>query len=332
MALLKNKLMVILLVAVGFFSIIAVSLLGWDIRREGPLAEETSIEIPRGSGVSTITYILKKEGVIRHPLTFRVLAKLSGKESKLHAGKYLVSPKVSVENMLKQMFEGETQKFKITFPEGLRTHEILSKIKATDSLKWDIENVDVYTEQVPLLPETYVHEYGMKASALLEKMKRFAEKEMNDAWDARDEGLPIESKQELLTLASIVEKETSVDSERKEVAGVFVHRLHKGMRLQSDPTVIYGIKNYDGDIRRKDLNNPHPYNTYRHNGLPPGPIAHPGKASIWAVAQPNITENLYFVADGTGGHVFAKNLTQHNKNVRAYLDYYRKHIKNKSKP
>lgn len=319
----------VILTSAGFVFALLCSLFLWDVHREGPLISESSFEIPHGTGVSRIGQNLTEVGAIRFYISFRLWAKITGEDTSLHAGKYLIEPKSSLKEIVSKLHEGQTQKFKVTFPEGLRTHEILEKIKNTKSLVWDLDNVAGYSEQVPLLPETYVYDYGMKASNLLDKMHQAALKELEIAWDIRIENLPIASKQELLTLASIVEKETAVDAERKEVAGVFVHRLKKGMKLQSDPTVIYGIKNYDGNIRRRDLNNPHPYNTYRHKGLPPGPIAHPGKASLRAVAQPHDTENLYFVADGTGGHVFAKNLTQHNKNVKAYLDYYRKHIKNK---
>jgi UPF0755 protein len=240
---------------------------------------------------------------------------------------YNFEPKSPMRDVIKKMARGHIAQFKVTIPEGLRSYEVIDILKGQTFLS-DKDNLPKITESDLLLPETYSYTYGESAVDVLNRMKSHMVKALDEAWENRDGNLPLETKLELLVLASIIEKETAIDSERDEIAGVFVHRLKKGMKLQSDPTVIYGLTDYDGDITRKHLRTMHPHNTYVIKGLPPTPIAHPGEASLKAAANPKETENLFFVADMTGGHVFAKTNAEHEKNVEAYLKKYRQMILN----
>lgn len=292
------------------------------ITRQGPLTNEKMVHIPQGYGVSQIAQKLTAEQVVSSSFLFKLSSKMMFADKNLQAGMYSFDAGISMRDVVKKMARGHTAQFKVTIPEGLRSHEVLTILKNQEHLT-SVEDLPQFTESDLLLPETYMYTYGENASALLERMKSSMVKALDEAWESRQPDLPVANKLELLVLASIIEKETAVDSERGEVAGVFVNRLKKGMKLQSDPTVIYGLTDYDGDITRKHLRTMHPHNTYVIKGLPPTPIAHPGKASLMAAAQPNETENLFFVADMTGGHVFAKTNAEHEKNVEAYLKKYR---------
>lgn len=285
----------------------------------GPLATERAIIIEKGSGVSAIAQTLAREGVITHPDLFRIMLRLKGMDTRLQAGEFLFPAAVSGYEAAKILRDGKSVLHQVTIAEGLSSAAIVALLHETPLLTGSI---DFLPAEGSLLPETYSFTRGMARSALLEQMQQAMTKVLEQAWEKRSEGLPLKSAQEALILASIIEKETAVAAERGKVAGVFINRLKKRMRLQTDPTVIYGItlgkKPLGRGLRRSELQEETPYNTYKIFGLPPTPIANPGRESIFAAVQPDKTDALYFVADGSGGHAFARSLAEHNRNVRKW--------------
>jgi len=283
------------------------------------LEAEKVVDIPSGSGVSTIADILKAEGVIQNTTAFKIALRLHKMDKALKAGEFLFPAHVTPEEVARILKEGKTVLHRVTFPEGLTSVEIIRLLNGEAGLDGIIM---VTPPEGSLLPETYTFHKGMKRERMVMQMKTAMSKTLIDLWTKRQDGLPLKDMREALILASIVEKETAVSSERAKVAGVFVNRLKKRMRLQTDPTVVYGITQGQAPLGRplskKDLKTPTPYNTYTNYGLPPGPITNPGRASIEAVLNPDKTDALYFVADGTGGHAFSKTLREHNRNVRKW--------------
>ena len=311
---------------IGLLAFAALTYYGWnEYTKTGTRAEDKVYFVHKGQGVSHIANGLKLEGIIKQPLLFRAAARLSGSDSKIHAGEYEISKTDSVRDILVKMANGEVYQRSITIPEGLTSWQIVQALRAQMSID-AAENADI---KVPpegsLLPETYHYVRGDDAQMILDRMSGAMTKTIEELWPTRDESLAVLSKAEAVILASIVEKETGVASERDMVAGVFHNRLKIGMALQTDPTVIYALTK--GKIEdkgqgplgrrllRKDLQVDSPYNTYKNPGLPPGPIANPGRASIEAVLKPAKHDYLYFVADGSGGHAFARTLAEHNANV-----------------
>lgn len=281
----------------------------------GPLKEEKAIFIPRGSGVRDMAEILEREGVIDNWLVFVAGQKVLRPKANMQAGEYLFRPGQSVENVIDTISSGKVILHAITIPEGLTSQQIVDRLMANTLLTG--------TPTVPLegtlLPETYKVPRGTSREALLNQMAEAQQKLVRELWETRVKELPIRTPAELVTLASIVEKETGVASERPMVAAVFINRLSKRMKLQSDPTIIYGIVGGRGalgrSITRSDISTPTAYNTYAIDGLPPGPICNPGRDALAAVANPAKTKDLFFVADGSGGHAFAETLADHNRNV-----------------
>jgi UPF0755 protein len=259
---------------------------------------------------------LAEEGVIRSPLLFRAGARVTGQATQLKAGEYAFPAGVSPKRALAIVVSGKTVARALTIPEGLTSHEVVARIREAPALTGEIAEVP---DEGELLPETYHYQRGDSRSELLQRMRASMDRVVAELWPERAQDLPYDSKQAAVTLASIVEKETAVPDERALVAGVFVNRLERGMRLQSDPTVSYALTEGEEDLgralTRADWKVEHPYNTYRISGLPPGPIANPGRAALEAALNPAETEYLYFVADGSGGHAFAKTLREHNRNV-----------------
>lgn len=292
------------------------------ITTKGPLKEDKMVQIAAGQSVGSMAQTLKENNVVSSEFLFKLSSKMMFADKNMQAGMYEFDAETPLRDVIKKLARGHTAQFKVTVPEGLRSYEVLDILKAQEFLT-DKDKLPKITESDLLLPETYMFTYGESATSVLARMKDSMIKALDEVWENRADDLPIHSKEELLVLASIIEKETALDSERNEIAGVFVNRLKKGMKLQSDPTVIYGLTDYDGDITRKHLRTMHPHNTYVIKGLPPTPIAHAGLASLKAAANPAETENLFFVADMTGGHVFAKTNAEHEKNVEAYLKKYR---------
>ncbi len=261
----------------------------------------------------------------------RFTHKVSPQLTNIKAGTYWVEPNQTLADVLTQLKTGKEHQFSITFVEGSRFSEWQQQLEQAPYLDHELEGMSekeiankLGIERTKLeglfLAETYHYTAGMSDFDILERSHKALTTLLDAEWKTKSANLPLKSSYEALILASIIEKETAIDSERERVSSVFVNRLKRGMRLQTDPTVIYGMGDkYDGNIRKKDLRTPTAYNTYTINGLPPTPIAMAGPASIKAALHPETSRYLYFVADGTGGHKFTKSLVEHNKAVRAYL-------------
>ncbi|MCF8480441.1 MAG: endolytic transglycosylase MltG [Rhodospirillum sp.] len=309
----------LLLMTAGLAGFLGFSYVTGAFRATGPLIEERAVVIPPGSGVEAIARTLASEGVIADPLVFKVGIRLADKGRRLKAGEYLFEPGMSAEAVMDLLVSGAVIQRRFTVAEGLTTATILDTIQGVDGLKGPITLSPL---EGALLPETYLFQKGDTRDAVVRRMEEAMTETLDRLWEVRAEGLPIATKEQALILASVVEKETGIASERPMVAGVFVNRLRKGMPLQSDPTVIYGLSGGTGllgrALTRKDLVTEHAWNTYRIAGLPATPICNPGADAIAAVLKPAETDALYFVADGTGGHAFARTLDEHNRNVRAW--------------
>jgi UPF0755 protein len=282
----------------------------------GPHRDERVVVIPPGVGMDGISRRLADAGVIERPLVFRLGTRVMGAARDLKAGEYAVPAGASIRDIVLLLRSGKTVVRRLTVAEGLTVRQIVAEVEATDGLTGE---TGALPREGSLLPETYHFSYGDRRGALLDRMRQGMARTLAELWPERAEGLPFDDLEKAVTLASIVEKETALPEERRRIAGVFVNRLRRGMRLQSDPTVVYVLTGGDGALGRRltrdDLEIASPYNTYRHAGLPPGPICNPGRAAIAAVLDPLPTDELYFVADGTGGHVFARTLAEHNRNV-----------------
>ncbi|PLX39232.1 MAG: endolytic transglycosylase MltG [Hyphomicrobiales bacterium] len=286
----------------------------------GPLAADRTVIIPNGATLDSITTLLKRNGVISEGWVFSTGVQVYKQANKLKAGEYLFKARASMGDVMETIVQGKAILHSVTVPEGYSSKQIVAKLMEQDLLTGDIE---VVPEEGTLLPETYKYTRGTTRQQMIDKMKAAHDRAVKEIWGRRAENLPIKTPEEMVILASIVEKETGKADERTRVAGVFVNRLNKGMRLESDPTILYGL--YGGDawdrsrtLYRSELNKENPYSTYQINGLPPGPIANPGRAALEAVVNPSRTNDLFFVADGTGGHAFAETLDDHNRNVNRW--------------
>jgi UPF0755 protein len=304
----------------GLFLLFLAVLLGVYAQAFGPgpvardNAEVTSVSLKQGMGVIAIAKTLKEAGVIRSETAFRLAAKVSGRDNAMRAGTYEFDSRQPLFSVLKQIQDGKVVQHFVTIPEGRTSAQAVRILMAVEALKGD---VDIPPEG-SVLPETYQYEPGETRQAVLDRMLDAGRKTLNDLWAKRQPGLPINTPEEALILASVVEKETGIATERPRVAAVFVNRLRKGMRLESDPTVVYGVSKGEPlgrGLRRSELDTATPWNTYLISRLPITPIANPGKASIEAVLNPAQTNDIFFVADGTGGHVFAETYDQHLVNV-----------------
>ena len=286
----------------------------------GPLAAEKILYLPPGSGGKATAAKLENEGVVDSAFYFHLLARLHRIGGELKAGEYQFKAHMSIAEVIALLQSGKTYQHKLTIAEGLTSAEIAALVNAAETMTG---TVDVPPEG-SLLPETYSYSYGDARPALIARMKKSMSDTLQALWPARADNPFIKTPQDAVTLASIVEKETGVATERPRVAGVFLNRLKTGMPLQSDPTVIYAVtmgkEKLNRGITRSDLNTDSPYNTYVKTGLPPGPIANPGKASINAVLHPEANNYLYFVADGSGGHAFAATLDEHTRNVARWRE------------
>ena len=303
-------------------AVVAVGCAIWLVEhteRPGPHEAEALIAITPGSSIAAIGETLEAAGVIDDPDLFAIAARLLGRDGSLKAGEYAIPAHESMRAVIARLSDGRVLTRRITIPEGLTAVEISAIVAATPALTGEVGEIP---PEGSLLPETYHYNRGDSRDAVLARMTDAMAATLSELWAARAENLPFATPEEAVILASVVEKETGVSGERRHVAGVFVNRLRLGMRLQSDPTVIYGLTNGTGPLgralTRADLAAPHPYNTYLIDGLPPHPIANPGAAAIAAALDPLQTEDLYFVADGTGGHVFARTLQEHNRNAAAW--------------
>jgi UPF0755 protein len=286
-----------------------------QINGAGPLSQDKIVFIPRGSGLLDITQLLEQEGVINQPLLFQAQLYLTG-STNLKFGEYQFKQNVSLREVRDILIEGKSILHSVTIPEGLTSEQIVNRLRENDILVGDIRTIP---REGALLPDTYRFGRGFSREQMLARMEAEQKRILQEIWARRSAELPLRAPGDLVILASIVEKETGRADERTRVASVFVNRLNRGMRLESDPTIIYGLVGGKGTLGRgilaTEVRQPTPYNTYVINGLPPGPIANPGRAAMEATANPSRTRDIFFVADGTGGHAFAETLEQHNRNV-----------------
>jgi UPF0755 protein len=296
-------------------AMVVVTLFNRQAGEPGPLQADKVVVIPSRSGTSEIAQLLAREGVIEHPNLFELAARFGGKGPLKH-GEYVFKAHASVRDAIDTLANGRQVQHAITFPEGLTSEQIVGRLNENDVLSGEISETP---PEGSLLPDTYKFERGATRQQIVNLMRAKQREVLNQIWQRRSPDVPVKTPAEMVTLASIVEKETGRADERPRVAGVFVNRLMKRMKLQSDPTIVYGLVGGRGTlgrgILRSEIDRPTPYNTYVIEGLPPGPIANPGRAALEAVANPSRTKDLYFVADGTGGHAFADSLEGHQRNV-----------------
>lgn len=287
----------------------------------GPMAEDHVVLINPGSGIREIASILEKQGLIRSADIFVYGVGYQDKARLLKAGEYAIPAHASMKEIMDILVNGKSIEHSFTVPEGLTVAQVFDRLASNDILVGDLPKV--LPPEGSLMTNTVNFTRGTTREQIVKRLRDGQQKLVADIWAKRAPDLPIKNIGEFVTLASIVEKETGIASERPQVAAVFYNRLAKNMRLQSDPTVIYGLfggagKPSDRPIYQSDLDKDTPYNTYKINGLPPTPIANPGKDALEAVANPPKSDALYFVANGTGGHVFSKTLDEHNANVRKW--------------
>jgi UPF0755 protein len=282
----------------------------------GPLAADKVVIIPRGLGIRDIADLLQREGVIDQPYVFIGGVLVLKARGDLKSGEYQFSKGASLADVVTTIIENKVVQHTLTIPEGLTSEQIVAKLLEADTLSGQIKEIP---REGTLLPETYKFTRGMSREQIVQRMQQAHQHLLQEVWEHRMPDLPIKTPEQLVVLASIVEKETGKADERSRVASVFVNRLKDKMKLQSDPTIIYGLTGGKGTLGRpimkSEIEQPTPYNTYVIDGLPPGPIANPGRASLEAAANPARTKDLFFVADGTGGHVFSETYEQHQKNV-----------------
>jgi UPF0755 protein len=288
-----------------------------DYTSPGPLTAATVVVIPKGASVRDVGRVLASAGVVNSRHIFSLGTYLSGRGHGLRAGEYEFAAGISPRAAADLIDSGKVVRHKLTIPEGLTSAEIVALIDAAPALEGTIE---AEPPEGTLLPDTYFYVLGNTRAELLSRMHRAMERAVAEAWAQRAPNLPLPSPAAAVTLASIVEKETARSDERARIAGVYIERLKLGMKLQADPTVIYlltkgGAAPLKRALNHDDLSVASPYNTYLEKGLPPTPIDNPGLAALRAATRPDDRGDLYFVADGSGGHAFAKTLDQHNRNV-----------------
>ncbi|MGH6664079.1 MAG: endolytic transglycosylase MltG [Pseudolabrys sp.] len=285
----------------------------------GPLAQDKIVNIPRGLGIRDIADLLQREGVIDQPWVFIGGVLVLKARGDLKHGEYQFTKSASLADVVTTIVDNKVVQHSLTIPEGLTSEQIVAKLLEADALAGQIKEIP---REGTLLPETYKFTRGMLREQIIQRMQHAHRQLLQEVWEHRMPDLPVKTPEQLVTLASIVEKETGKAEERSRVASVFVNRLKNKMKLQSDPTIIYGLTGGKGSLGRpilkSEIEQPTPYNTYVIDGLPPGPIANPGRASLEAAANPARTKDLYFVADGAGGHVFSENYAEHQKNVARF--------------
>src|ERR1700755_1862929 len=299
------------------------------IEAAGPLQEDKIVNIPTRAGVTDIADVLQREGVIdnnRWAFIGSVFALKA--RSELKPGEYQFQKNASLRDVIATIVEGKVVQHSITIPEGLTSEQIVAKLTENDIFAGSVREVP---REGTLLPETYKFPRGTTREQVIQRMQQTQKRVLAEIWERRNPDVLVKSPEQLITLASIIEKETGRADERSRVAAVFTNRLRQRIKLQSDPTIIYGLRGGKGTVgqplKRSEITQPSPYNTYVIEGLPPGPISNPGRATLEATANPARTRDLYFVADGTGGHAFTETYDQHQKNV-ARLRAMEKQIQN----
>ena len=295
----------------------------------GPLREDKVVNIPARAGKRDIADVLQREGVIDvNPWLFIGGVFAMKASSDLKPGEYSFQKNASLRDVIATIVEGKVVQHSVTIPEGLTSEQIVARLGDNDIFGGSVREIP---REGTLLPETYKFPRGTTRDQVIQRMQAAQKRVVAEIWERRSPDVPLKSTEQLITLASIVEKETGKPDERSRVAAVFVNRLRQKIKLQSDPTIIYGLVGGKGTlgrpIKRSEITQPSPYNTYVIDGLPPGPIANPGRASLEAAANPARTRDLFFVADGTGGHAFTETYDQHQKNV-AKLRTIEKQVQN----
>jgi UPF0755 protein len=326
-----NAILTILLV-VGLAAGAIYSFGKQKLEASGPLEAEKIVNIPRGLGLREIADLLAKENVIEQPWLFIGGVVVLKAREDLKYGEYKFGKNLTLRETIETIVEGKVVQHAFTIPEGLTSEQIVARLAEVDFLAGNIREIP---KEGTLLPDTYNFPRGATREQAIQRMQQAHARVLKEIWDRRGTEVPVKSPEALVTLASIVEKETGRADERSRVAAVFVNRIRQRMKLQSDPTIIYGLVGGKGTlgrpIMRSEIDQPTPYNTYVVEGLPPGPIANPGRASLEATANPARTKELFFVADGTGGHAFAENLQQHQQNVTK-LRQFEQQIRQTSAP
>ncbi|MER9723858.1 MULTISPECIES: endolytic transglycosylase MltG [unclassified Mesorhizobium] len=300
----------------------------------GPSVAGDTFLVKPSTGVQDIADQLERRGLISDARIFRIAVRVYGNDSALKAGEYEIKPRASMRDIMELLKSGKSVMYSLTIPEGLTVEQALQRIAEQDALTGDMPAAK--PAEGSLATDTLRFTRGATRQQMVDKLLADQKKLVDEVWQRRAPDLPLANVDDFVTLASIVEKETGRGDERSRVAAVFLNRLAKGMRLQSDPTIIYGLfggkgKPADRPIYQSDIQKQTPYNTYLINGLPPTPIANPGRAAFEAVANPSKTDDLYFVADGTGGHVFATTLAEHNENVARYRALQKKQAEDAAK-
>lgn len=310
----------VLLSLIVFIAVAAAAVVGaalWEdyhFAKPGPAALETVLIVEPGSSLRRIAGELDEAGIVENAFLFRAGVMRRGKATQLKAGEYGFPAHVSEAEAMDMLVEHKTIEHPITIAEGLTSDAAVALVNAHPVLTGDPPVIP----EGSLLPETYLFERGTTRAEILDRMHKAQEQLLAELWPKRKEGLPFATPEEALKLASIVEKETAIPSERPRIAAVFINRLRNGMRLESDPTIIYGLTKgvpLGHPLRQSELATPNPYSTYQIGGLPPTPICNPGRDAIAAVLNPPDSDELFFVADGSGGHVFAKTMAEHGRNV-----------------
>jgi UPF0755 protein len=313
-----------LLMVIGLGALIALYYGRSAFLAPGPLPEDRIVVIPRGQSLETTAESLERAGIIHDAQLFTWGVSLSGQRGQMRFGEYAFPARASMRQVLDLMVSGRVVQHPVTIPEGLTSFQIVQRLRGNELLSGEVREVP---PEGSLLPETYLVPRGYARADLLRRMQQDQQRVLADIWARRRQDVPVRTPIELLTLASIVEKETGKAEERARVAGVFVNRLNRRMRLQSDPTIIYGLVGGQGSlgrpILRSEIERPTPFNTYVIPALPPGPIANPGRAALEAAANPMRHNEIYFVADGTGGHTFSETLEQHNRAVQRWREIER---------
>ncbi len=278
-------------------------------------------EVARGTSAQKVAKQLHTQNLAPSHLITQIVMRAFKYDKSLRAGEYLLEPKMSLAQILQKLTTGKVIMHRLTLAEGLTSKQMLALIEDNKFLSGKITQT---VTEGDLLPETYTFAKGETRDAIVNQAKKAMTSTLDKIWSSRQKDLPLKNAYELLILASIIEKETGINAERGMVSSVFINRLNQNMLLQTDPTVIYAItlgqKEFDRTLRRKDLEIDSPYNTYRYQGLPPTPICNPGKEALQAAAHPSVTPYFYFVADGKGGHRFAKTLAEHQHNIKLWLN------------